>query len=71
MKRKTIRLTVKEVKELGIREELSKCPSSGQGGSVIGMRNKFYGDDTLVVVSTYIYNVEGSTYIKKKLGIRS
>ena len=64
-KYKTLRLPVKH------RFLVSRFPSAGPHPNVWGMKNKFYGMDSLCVMcGSYVYHVDAPTYEKCEAIIR-
>lgn len=51
-------------KEEGKRVGIDAFPNFHRSGSIIGMKNKYYGRDALLVrCGNYIYNVSSEPYI--------
>lgn len=58
---KTKRMSVKE----GEKCNISQFPNFSRNGSIIGMKNRYYGKDAMLVIcGSYIYNVDEETYNK-------
>ena len=50
-------------KEEGVKLNLSQFPNFSASGSIIGMKQKYYGKDALLIrCGQYIYNVDSLTY---------
>lgn len=50
-------------KELYNKLRLDRFPSAGPNGSIVGMKNLYWGEDALVVkCGQYIYHVDFATY---------
>jgi len=56
-------MKTKTVKKGDLKHDLSIFPNFSSSGSIIGMKNKYYGKDALLIRSgSYIYKVTPEVY---------